>query len=157
MKLDSIDRKILNELQKFGRKSASHIAEKIKVSVPTITERIKKLQETGVIVGFQVIIDPIKIGLDVSAIITIISGSSQYYKEVTLAAKETPEIVQCFSTTGNGSHTLLVNTKNSYSLEELLRKIQSWPGVIRTESQIILSSYKNGIKIPIKLKKVKEK
>ena len=149
MKLDNIDKQILIELQNSGRESASNIAEKINVSVPTITERIKKLQEIGVIIGFQVIIDPIKIGLDVSAIITIISGSSQYYKEVTLAAKETPEIVQCFSTTGNGSHTLLVNTKNSYSLEELLRKIQSWPGVIRTETQIILSSYKNGIKIPI--------
>ena len=89
-------------------------------------------------------------GLDVAAIITIISGSSQYYKEVTLAAEETSEVVQCFSTTGNGSHTLLVNTKNSYTLEELLRKIQSWPGVVRTETQIILSSYKDGIKIPIK-------
>ena len=150
MKLDTIDRKILSELQKFGRKSASHIAEKIKVSVPTITERIKKLQETGVIVGFQAVLDPSKIGLDVAAIITIISGSSQHYKEVTLAAEETPEVVQCFSTTGNGSHTLLVNTKNSYTLEELLRKIQSWPGVIRTETQIILSSYKDGVKIPIK-------
>ena len=71
-------------------------------------------------------------------------------QEITVEAKKTPEIVQCFSTTGNGSHTLLVNTKNSYTLEELLRKIQSWPGVIRTETQIILSSYKNGIKIPIK-------
>ena len=150
MKLDTIDRKILKELQQHGRKSASCIAKKIKVSIPTITERIKKLQDTGVIVGFQAIVDPIKIGLDVAAIITIISGSSQYYKKVTIAAEETPEIVQCFSTTGNGSHTLLVNTKNSYTLEELLRKIQSWPGVIRTETQIILSSYKNGIKIPIK-------
>ena len=150
MKLDSIDLKILKELQQYGRMSASNIAEKIKVSVPTITERIKKLQEAGVIIGFQAIVDPIKIGLDVSAIITIISGSSQHYKKVTIEANNTPEIVQCFSTTGNGSHTLLVNTKNSYTLEELLRKIQSWPGVIRTETQIILSSYKNGVKVPIK-------
>ena len=72
---------------------------------------------------------------------------------MTLAAEETPEVVQCFSTTGNGSHTLLINTKNSYTLEELLRKIQSWPGVVRTETQIILSSYKDGIKIPINQKK----
>ena len=91
-----------------------------------------------------------KIGLDVAAIITIISGSSKYYKEVTLAAEKTSEVVQCFSTTGNGSHTLLINTKNSNTLEELLRRIQSWPGVVRTETQIILSSYKDGIKVPIK-------
>ena len=149
MKLDTIDLKILAELQKSGRESASNIAENIEVSVPTITERMKKLQEGGVILGFQAVLNPSGLGLDVSAIITVISGSSQYYKEVTVEAKKTNEVVQCFSTTGNGSHTLLVTTKNSNTLEELLRKIQSWPGVTRTETQIILSSYKNGIVLPL--------
>jgi Lrp/AsnC family leucine-responsive transcriptional regulator len=149
MKLDDIDKKILIELQNSGRESASHIAERINVSVPTITERIRKLEDGGVILGFQAIVDPVELGLDVSAIITVISGSSQYYKEVTIEAEKTSEVVQCFSTTGNGSHTLLVTTKNSNTLEELLRKIQSWPGVTRTETQIILSSYKNGIVVPV--------
>jgi Lrp/AsnC family leucine-responsive transcriptional regulator len=149
MKLDETDIQILKTLQKDARESASHIAEKVNVSVPTVTERIRKLQENGVILGFQTAIDPSSIGLDVSAIITIISGSSQYYKEVTIAAEETPEVVQCFSTTGNGSHMLYVVTKNSNTLEELLRKIQSWPGVARTETQIILSSYKPGSTIPL--------
>ena len=150
MKLDKIDLKILHILQKSGREPASNIADRINVSVPTITERIRKMKDSGVIIGFQAILDPSAIGLDVAAIITIISGSSQYYKKVTLAAKKMSEIVQCFSTTGNGSHTLLVNTKNSNTLEELLRTIQSWPGVTRTETQIILSSYKYGSTIPIK-------
>ena len=149
MKLDETDIQILKTLQKDARESASHIAEKVNVSVPTVIERIRKLQENGVILGFQTAIDPSSIGLDVSAIITIISGFSQYYKEVTIAAEETPEVVQCFSTTGNGSHMLYVVTKNSNTLEELLRKIQSWPGVARTETQIILSSYKPGSTIPL--------
>jgi Lrp/AsnC family leucine-responsive transcriptional regulator len=149
MKLDQTDIQILKTLQKDARESASHIAEKVNVSVPTVTERIRKLQENGVILGFQTAINPSSIGLDVSAIITIISGSSQYYREVTIAAEETPEVVQCFSTTGNGSHMLYVVTKNSNTLEELLRKIQSWPGVARTETQIILSSYKPGSTIPL--------
>ena len=51
-------------------------------------------------------------------------------------------IEKCFTTTGNGSHVLLVNVENTDSLEKLLRKIQQWPGVRRTETQIILSSYK---------------
>ena len=58
MKLDDIDHKILIELQRSGRESASHIAEKINVSVPTITERIRKLEDGGVILGFQAILDP---------------------------------------------------------------------------------------------------
>jgi len=149
MKLDSTDRNILAELQKDGRESASHIAEKIDVSVPTVTQRIRKLQESGIIKRFQVVVDPKSVGLDVAAIITIMSDSSQYYKEVTAAAHDTPEVVQCFSTTGNGSHTLFINTKNSKTLEDLLRKVQSWPGVMRTETQIILSSYKTGMVVPI--------
>ena len=153
MKLDEIDYKILAELQNSGRESASNIAANIKVSVPTITERIKKLQENGVILGFQAILNPSELGLDVSAIITVISGSSQYYKEVTIEAEKTSEVVQCFSTTGNGSHTLLVTTRNSNTLEDLLRKIQRWPGVTRTETQIILSSYKNGIVLPLSKKR----
>mgnify|MGYP000358474586 FL=1 len=149
MILDETDKKIIHELQISGRKSASFIAEKINVSVPTITERIKKLQETNVIIGFQAILNPAAVGLDISAIITIISGSSKNYKEVTQKATNTPEVIQCYSTTGVGSHKLIVNTKNTASLEELLRKIQRWPGVIRTETQIILSSYKKSYKLPI--------
>ena len=64
-------------------------------------------------------------------------------------AEQTKEVVQCFSTTGKGSHTLLVVTRNSQPLEELLRDIQSWPGVARTETQIILSSYKLVQNIPV--------
>ena len=144
MGLDDTDKKIINELQLSGRESASNIAEKIKVSVPTVTERIRKLQESGIILGFQAILNPSAVGLDISAIITIVSGSSKNYDEVTSEAKKMPEITQCFSTTGAGSHKLIVITKNSLSLEELLRKIQTWPGVTRTETQIILSSYKKG-------------
>ena len=149
MILDKTDKKIIKELQASGRESASYIADKIKVSTPTVTERIRKLIDSGVIVGFQVILNPTKVGLDISAIITIISGSSNNYKEVTNKAKTTPEVVQCFSTTGIGSHKLIVTTKNSSSLEELLRKIQKWPGVIRTETQIILSSYKRRSTVPV--------
>jgi Lrp/AsnC family leucine-responsive transcriptional regulator len=136
-------------LQRDGRESASNIADKINVSIPTVTERIRKLQESGIIKRFQAVVDPKSVGLDVAAIITIFSDSSQHYKDVTAEAHKTTEVVQCFSTTGAGSHTLLINTKNSKTLEDLLRKIQSWPGVIRTETQIILSTYKTGMVIPI--------
>ena len=149
MKLDKTDKQIIKILQGFGRESASNIAEKLKVSVPTVTERIKKLQDSKIITGFQAILNPIALGLDISAIITVISGSSKSYKEIISEAEGTPEVVQCYSTTGRGSHKLIVSTRNSTSLEELLRRIQRWPGVTRTETQIILSSYKEGAKIPI--------
>ena len=147
--LDEIDIKILKYLQKDGRETASKIAEKINLTVPTITERMKRLQESSVIKGFQAIIDPKSVSLDVSAVITVISSSSNNYTRVVDNAIDCPEIIQCFSTTGMGSLLLWVSTKNSQSLEELLRKIQSWPDVTRTETQVILSSYKNLLELPI--------
>jgi len=150
IKLDQVDRDILNILQKEGRSSASHIADEIGMSIPAVTDRIKKLQESGVIIGFTTLLDHRKIGLDVSAFITLISESSIHYSDVVVLANQTSEIVQCFTTTGNGSHVLLAITENTNSLEKLLRIIQGWPGVMRTETQMILSSYKsiNAIQIP---------
>ena len=149
MKIDTTDRKILNLLQEDGRIAASHIADKLDISIPTVTERIKKLQESGIIQGIHAVLDPKKLDLDVSALITVISESSIHYKEFIKTAEKTPEVMQCFSTTGNGSHSLLVVTRNSQTLEVLLRDIQSWPGVARTETQIILSSYKLIQNIPV--------
>lgn len=141
-KLDEIDQQILLILQNDGRETASHIAEKIKLSVPAAAERIKKLQESGIIKGFRAVLDPKKLGMDISALITLVSDSSRNYEKVVNKALETSEVIRCFSTTGDGSHVLLVQTTNTQSLEMLLRKIQSWPGVIRTNTQLILSSYK---------------
>jgi len=148
--IDKVDHKILEILQNTGRDSASHIAAEIGMSVPAVSERIHKLEESGVISGYEAIVDPKKVGLDVAAIITLVSESSRNFDEIVKLANETQEVVQCFTTTGAGSHLLIVNTENSESLEWLLREIQSWPGVLRTETQLILSSYKAGhhIKIP---------
>ena len=150
MKIDDIDRQILISLQQDGRKTASEIAKELNLTVPTITERIRKLQEGSVIKAFQAVIDPRSVGLDVTAMITIISSSSDNYNKVIEKAKETPEIIQCFSTTGMGSLMLWIATENSKTLEELLRNIQRWPNVTRTETQVILSKYKVRQQLPIK-------
>ena len=142
MKIDKTDKKILDILQQDGRVSASNIASELGISIPTVTDRIKKLQDSGIIKGIHAVLDPKSLGLDVAAIITLISESSLHYKELTRAAEKTPEVLQCLSPTGKGSHMLFVVSNNSSTLEDLLRKIQSWPGVIRTETQIVLSDYK---------------
>ncbi len=142
MQIDHIDTLILNELIDNARESASNIADRVGMSIPAVTERIKKLQDSGVITGYNVVIDNEKIGMDVSALITIISESSAYFEDVVSEADVNPNVISCYTTTGSGSHILLVSTKNTSSLERLLRDIQSWPGVKRTETQLILSSYK---------------
>ncbi len=139
---DDVDRQVLEILQVSGRASASHIADKIEMSIPAVSERIRKLQDSGVISGFKAVVNPRSVGLDVSALITVVSETSAHYGEIVENAKNNREILRCFSTTGRGSHVLFVQTENTASLEKLLREIQTWPGVDRTETQLILSSYK---------------
>tara|TARA_Y100001970_G_scaffold251223_1_gene323768 strand:+ start:2102 stop:2569 length:468 start_codon:yes stop_codon:yes gene_type:complete len=140
--LDDIDKKIISLLKSNARNSVSKISETINLSVPATSDRIKKLEDLDVIKGYKAVINSRKIGLDLSALITVISESSSNYEKIINFVNQTDEIVECFATTGRGSHILMVETHNTDSLEKLLRTIQSWPNVIRTETQIILSDNK---------------
>ena len=142
-KLDSIDSRILVLLSEDGRASASNIAADIGLSVPAAADRIKKLQESGVISGFKPIINSKKINLDITAFITVYSESSKNFEKVVRNANTNKNIMKCYTTTGDGSHLLLVKVENTEKLEKLLRTIQGWPGVSRTQTQIVLSSYNN--------------
>ena len=139
--IDSIDNKIIEMLFQDGRASASMIAEKVGLSVPATAERIKKLQDSGSVLGFRPIIDSKKMGLDITAFITVYSESSKNFEKVVLNAQKHPSVMKCYTTTGDGSHLLLVKVENTKSLEKLLRTVQGWPGVTRTQTQIVLSSY----------------
>ena len=77
MAIDKKDYLILNELIKNARESASNIADSIGMSIPAVTERIKKLHDSGVISGYSISIDNHMIGMDVCAFITVISESSE--------------------------------------------------------------------------------
>ena len=140
--LDSIDKQILSILKCNARNSVSNIADEINLSAPATSDRIKKMEDMDIIIGYKTVIDPHKVGLDILALITIISESSADYEKIISYANQVDEIVECFATTGRGSHILIVQTKDSQSLEQLLRTIQSWPNVMRTETQIILSANK---------------
>ena len=140
--LDSIDKQILSILKCNARNSVSNIADEINLSAPATSDRIKKMEDMDIIIGYKTVINPHKVGLDILALITIISESSADYGKIISYANQVDEIVECFATTGRGSHILIVQTKDSQSLEQLLRTIQSWPNVMRTETQIILSANK---------------
>jgi len=139
---DKKDIRILEILEVDGRSTASDIAKKVDLSIPAVGERIKKLTEKGLIKQFSAILDHKQIGLDLTAFVFIISEHSDHYNEFVEKAKETKTILECHSITGGGSHILKVRVKNSQALEDFLYEIQNWPGVSRTQSNVVLSTYK---------------
>ncbi len=147
--LDDLDIKVLNILQKNGRTKRSEIAEKIGLSIPSLSERIKKLEENGIIEGYYAKLNKNSFGFDIMAFILVVMESSKNYDALSKNVEDTPEILECYSILGEGSHILKAIVKNTADLEKLLGKIQSWPGVARTVTSFVLSTIKETSKLNI--------
>ena len=149
--IDKIDIQILEILQRDGRTSASDIAKVVELSVPTVGERIKKLSEKNFIKTHTTILGQKEAGLDLTAYVFIISEHSDHYDKFVEKANESKAVMECHSITGGGSHILKVRVKNSQALEDLLYEIQNWPGVSRTQSNVVLSTYKESTEIDLNI------
>lgn len=145
--LDDTDIQLLELLQDHGRISQHDLATAVGLSSPAVGERLKKLEERGIIRGFAAVLDPKRVGRDVTAFITVGIEKSGYYGAFIDAAKSHPEVLECFAVTGQGSHLLKVRTENTTTLEKLLSEIQMWPGVQWTLSSIVLSTAKETSRI----------
>ena len=149
--IDKVDISILEIIQKDGRASVSEIAKSVKLSIPAVGERIKKLSEKGLINKFVAILNHKKSGLDLTAFVFIVSDHSDHYNSFIEQANKCTAVMECHSITGNGSHILKVRVENSQALEDLLYEIQNWPGVSRTQSNLVLSTYKEETSIDLNI------
>jgi Lrp/AsnC family leucine-responsive transcriptional regulator len=148
--VDALDIKVLDILQKNGRTKRNQIAEEIGLSIPSVSERLKKLEENGIIEGYFARLNKKAFGYDIMVYILVMMESSKHYKTLLSKVDHIPEILECHSVLGEGSHLLKALTKNTESLEKLLGEIQSWPGVTATKTTFVLSTIKETTVLNIK-------
>jgi Lrp/AsnC family leucine-responsive transcriptional regulator len=148
--LDEIDIHLIDILQRKGRTRRNELAEAVKLSIPSVSERLRKLEEHGVIAGYCAYLDPKKVGMDITAFITVTVDSSKHYDSFLTHTQESDEILEVHSVTGTGTHLLKVRTGTTSSLEKLLSKIQAWNGVIQTTTSIVLSTTKETFVLKVK-------
>jgi Lrp/AsnC family leucine-responsive transcriptional regulator len=145
--LDDIDLKILDILQGAGRTRRNDLAESVGLSLPSVSERLRKLEEHGVITGYHARVDHKRMGNDITAFIVVTVDSSRHYNNFLEHAEGLDEIMECHAITGDGTHLLKVRTCNTASLEKLLARIQAWSGVMHTRTQLVLSTAKETSRI----------
>jgi Lrp/AsnC family transcriptional regulator, leucine-responsive regulatory protein len=147
--MDGIDVKLVSLLQRSGRISQNDLAHAVGLSAPAVAERLRKLEDRGVIRQYTAIVDPRAIGLGVTAFISVVINGSRYYPTFAQRISERPEILECHSVTGQGSHLLKIRTDSTSSLERLLSDIQSWSGVQSTTTSVVLSTAKEIVGPPL--------
>ena len=147
-KLDAIDTQLLDLLQREGRIKRTQLAEAVGLSIPSVSDRMRKLEARGVLTGFHARIGAKRTGHDVTAFVFVQSTGSDHYPEFVEAVTALDEVQELHSVTGDGSHVLKVRVRNTTGLERLLARLQAVPGVRGTRTSLVLTTHKETAYLP---------
>lgn len=137
--MDDIDKQILKNLQQNARMTISDLSSEISLSMPAISERLKKLEASGVIKQYTVILDPSMLNKHLMALMLIRFDKPSNGDSFSTFVKNEPEIKECFYITGDYDYSLKIITENTRTLELLLTRIKNQQGIVKTQTIVILS------------------
>jgi Lrp/AsnC family transcriptional regulator for asnA, asnC and gidA len=139
VEIDGIDKEILRDLMEDARKPILQIANRIGISGAAIHQRLRKLEQSGVISGSKLTINSKILGYNTMAFVGIYLDKAARNSEAVKDLKKIPEVLECHYTTGNWSILIKIICRDNEHLMHLLNtKIQAIEGVSRTETFISL-------------------
>lgn len=136
--LDKIDKEIIYMLMDNAKTSLAQISKNVGISTTAVHQRIKKLENAGVMENSISFLNPRKIGYKVVSYIGVFLEQPSHYQDAIKALKDINEVVEAHYTTGNYTIFLKVLCRDNDHLMEILNKIQKLKGVTRTETFISL-------------------
>ena len=147
--LDGIDRQLLEALQADCRRSLKEIGAAVGLSAPSVMERVRKLENAGIIKGYHALLDAHKVGLDIAAFIGVSIGSPAEFHSFQAWIDAIPQVLECHHVTGGHTVLLKVRTGNTGDLENLLSRIRSMEGVGSTETMVVLSTHTERVEVAL--------
>lgn len=141
--MDDIDIRILEILSEHARLTVSEISNRVNMSVPAVSERIKKLECSGIIEKYTILIDQRKLKKDLTAFMFVSIERSKCVTDFLNTIKDSKDVLECHYIAGDYDYLLKIVTENTLSLETLLNRIKSVNGVQKTKTVIVLSTKKN--------------
>jgi DNA-binding Lrp family transcriptional regulator len=152
VELDRTDLRILDALQKNGRLTNAELAEQVGLSLSPCWRRLKRLEEIGVIGGYQAVLNRKVLGLGVTAFvrIDIERHTPEFERKFEDAIAELPEVVSCHVISGEGAFLLVVvcDSLESYS-NFALNTLMNLPGVKDTQTSFSLKEVKSSSMLPL--------
>jgi Lrp/AsnC family leucine-responsive transcriptional regulator len=136
--LDHLSLKILGELQRDARLSWAELGRRVGLSTPAVAERVRRLEENGVIQGYEARINPKALGKEVTAFVRMrLSGAETLARRLTKLASELEEVLECHRCTGDESFILKVRVESVAHLEKLIDRLTPYG---MTSTALVLSS-----------------
>ena len=150
--LDAIDLQILQTLQQDCKISLARIGEQVGLSAPSVIERIKKLEQGGLIRGYHAVLDSRLLGLDVTAFIGVVIDHLPGIDGFGDRVSSLEGVLECHHVTGQHTLLLKVKTQDTSALEQLISQIRGIVGVARTETMVVLSTHSERVQVPLAAK-----
>jgi DNA-binding Lrp family transcriptional regulator len=138
--LDDIDRRIVALLRERARRSFREVGESVGLSAPAVKRRVDRLEAAGVITGYTAVLDPERFGWSMQAVVFLYCEGTMAADEVRAAVECHPEVVAAYTVAGEASAVLVVRASDTRHLEQLLERLREHKGVLRTQTQIVLST-----------------
>ena len=138
--MDDIDQQIVALLREDARRSFQSIGSRVGLTPPAVKRRVDRLESDGVIRGYTATIDPARFGWSTHAFVALFCEGRMAAHEVREAVGGNPEVEAAWTVAGEASAMLHVRARDTAHLEEALERIRDAPGVIRTQTQIVLST-----------------
>lgn len=138
--MDAVDRKIVALLRENARRSFQDIGERISLSAPAVKRRVDRLEERGVIKGYTATVDPAVLGYHTHAFVSLYCEGRMTAAEIREAVIDHPEVLGAYTVAGESSAILHVVAEDTQHLEASLERLRDTPGVLRTQTQIVLST-----------------
>ena len=140
--MDTIDKQILKILSENANTTATEIGTKVNLSVPAVNKRILRMQKDGVINFFTIVTNAKKLEKTVTAFVFIVMQYGDNITSLLEYAKKEPDVLECYSVTGEYDYLLKICAKDIESLEEKILCIKNNKGVMKSHTMVSLMEHK---------------
>ena len=146
--MDDVDRKIIRLLQEDARKSFNKIAESLGIAVGTAYNRVKNLEDKGILKGYTIMLDSAKLGYGLTALI-LIEAEGRYLPEVENELAKLDDVICIYDITGDYDIAVVARFKNRSTLNSFIKSTLKMPHVSRTVTNVVLNVVKEDFRVKV--------
>ena len=146
--MDDVDRKIIRLLQEDARKSFNKISESLGIAVGTAYNRVKSLEDNGILKGYTIMLDSAKLGYGLTALI-LIEAEGRYLPEVENEIAKLDEVICIYDITGDYDIAVVARFRNRSTLNNFIKSALKMPHVSRTVTNVVLNVVKEDFRVKV--------
>ena len=139
--IDDTDRKIIHVLQKDGRASLRKISEEVGVALGTVSNRVNRMEHSGIITGYSVSLDPEKVGWSLNVVIGLRIEKGRLIESQEKISRDY-RVCGVYDVTGDYDSMIIARAKDREDLDDLIKNVMSIDGIERSLTQLVLNTVK---------------